>query len=586
MARFRNSGRNLKWIALGGLLTLSACAPESQNTNPHQITRFDKTVKGVEKQIAAEVQLPGLAKRVTGDPTDPDKVENWFTKGPKEFVEGVDAERAYKELNVNLNAADVIVAVIDSGIDINHEDLKGKIWTNQKELNGVKGVDDDNNGYIDDIYGWNFIGGVDGNGNPTHVNQETLEVTRETVRLKKLKAQLESQGLSLSAKDAALLAKASKELKDSQDEASATIATSQKAIDAIKPSFEVLKLKLNVAIEDLTADLVLAFQASTVEEATARKAILSAFEESKSPSYARLLRRVDYASEALKFNLNENYNPRKEIVKDDPDNFQDIKYGNNDVIGPDASHGTHVAGMIAANRSNAIGIKGVAQSVKIMTLRAVPNGDEEDKDIFLAVRYAVNNGARIINMSFGKAYSPHKGKLDQAFKYAASKGVLLVHAAGNSAQNNDLGGNFPNRYYETPVAGETEVKTWLEIAAASRYNDAKLTADFSNYGKMSVDIFGPGVDVLSTTPGNNYEVFSGTSMASPGVAGVAALVLSQKPSLTGKQLRALLLTSGRNKKQLPVTLPGSLDIVAFGSLSRTGALADAYVALQKIFSGM
>jgi subtilisin family serine protease len=291
---------------------------------------------------------------------------------------------------------------------------------------------------------------------------------------------------------------------------------------------------------------------------------------------ARLNRILDTYGDQLQYYYNEDFNPRT-IVGDNYTDVSQRNYGNNDVVGPDSSHGTHVAGIIAAVRDNNLGMKGVATNVKIMAIRVVPNGDERDKDVANGIRYAVDNGAKIINMSFGKAYSPFKKVVDEAVKYAEAKGVLLVHAAGNSNQNNDTEANFPNRYAKS---GQTEFTNWLEIGASGFEKGLNLPADFSNYGKKSVDLFAPGVDILSTTPDNSYDTYSGTSMASPAAAGVAALVMSYESQLNAQDLRSLLLDTSRRYPKLMVNLPGTETPVLFSSLSRTGTIIDVFEATK------
>jgi cell wall-associated protease len=291
---------------------------------------------------------------------------------------------------------------------------------------------------------------------------------------------------------------------------------------------------------------------------------------------ARITRVLDAYTAQVDFNYNESFNPRT-IVGDDYSDTSVKTYGNNDVIGPDSHHGTHVSGSIAATRDNNIGIKGVATNVKIMAVRVVPNGDERDKDVANGIRYAVDNGAKIINMSFGKAFSSNKKYVDEAVRYAQSKGVLLVHAAGNSNQNNDTTPNFPNR---KDLANKTEFSNWLEIGASGFEKGLNLPAEFSNYGKKSVDLFAPGVDILSTTPDNKYDTYSGTSMASPSTAGALALALSYNPSLNAEELRALILDTSRRYPKLQVNQPGTETPVLFSTLSLSGTIVDVFEAVK------
>lgn len=513
--------------------------------------------------------------------TDPDKIDNWFTKGPSEKVEGVDAERAYRTLNLNPNAKQIIVAVIDGGFDLNHEDLKGRMWVNQKEAQGQPGVDDDQNGYTDDINGWNFLGAKDGQGRSLHVNQERLESTRELVRLKKLRALLIATGQGLQRFDQAYYDKLESEVIGDRTVARIQIKYTQNAIDRVQELFKNIQTKMNIPFDKLTLEAVQNFKATTDAEQEAKEALIVEFNSSFAKSVERIRLRLNQLQVALDTSLNENFNPRAEIIKDNPDDFSNGYYGNNDVTGPDPLHGTHVAGIIAANRNNNLGINGVSAYAKIMAIRAVPNGDEYDKDIYFAVKYAVDNGAKIINMSFGKRYSPHKAKMDEIFKYASQRGVLLVHASGNYAHNNDYRDNFPNRYLASP-SSNAEIKNWIEVGASSRYSTSAIVANFSNYGKDSVDIFAPGFEINSTAPGNTYMVLSGTSMAAPVVSGILSVLMAQNLNYAPEQIRQIVLRNGRDKSSLQVLKPGMGDLVKFGDLSRTGSVVDNYKALEKL----
>lgn len=513
--------------------------------------------------------------------TDPDKIDNWFTKGPSEKVEGIDVERAYRTLNLNPNAKQIIVAVIDGGFDLNHEDLKGRLWINQKEAQGQPGIDDDQNGYIDDINGWNFLGAKDGQGRSLHVNQERLESTRELVRLKKLRALLIATGQGLQKFDQAYYDKLESEVIGDRTVARIQIKYTQNAIDRVQELFKNIQTKMNIPFDKLTLEAVQSFKATTDAEQEAKEALIVEFNSSFAKSVERIRLRLNQLQIALETSLNENFNPRAEIIKDNPDDFSNGYYGNNDVTGPDPLHGTHVAGIIAANRNNHLGINGVSAYAKIMAIRAVPNGDEYDKDIYFAVKYAVDNGAKIINMSFGKRYSPHKAKMDEIFKYASQRGVILVHASGNYAHNNDNRDNFPNRYTASP-SSNAEIKNWIEVGASSRYNTSAIVANFSNYGKDSVDIFAPGFEINSTAPGNSYMILSGTSMAAPVVSGILSVLMAQNLNYAPEQIRQIVLRNGRDKSSLQVLKPGMGDLVKFGDLSRTGSIVDNYKALEKL----
>ncbi len=505
---------------------------------------------------------------------------DWFVKDPSlDGLEGVSSERAQVELQLT-NARQIIVAVIDGGVDTDHEDLKNKIWKNLGET-GVdekghdksnNGIDDDNNGYVDDIHGWNFLGSKNGE----HVEQETLEVTRESLRYDKKIA----NGDVLTEAEKKYFEEINKDYNQQVKESKDLIEQFAPLIKKAEAGKKVLKDKLQ--LEDLSLENLKAISSTDAEVLLAKSDLIDICEKYR--SIEALFRYNEYAVDSLKFNLNKEFNPRA-VVGDNPDDFSDIHYGNNDVKGPDSSHGSHVAGIIGAERKNGLGIDGVAENVKIMALRAVPNGDERDKDIALAVRYAVDNGAHIINMSFGKKYSPAKSKVDEAFIYAAQKGVLLFHAAGNDAKNNDDFPSYPNRYVQDAVLKKlpTEISTWIEVGASAKNKNLRMAAAFSNFGKKTVDLFAPGVQLKSTFPDNEYAVISGTSMACPAAAGVGALLMSNFENMTAVQAKAILIRQVRLYEGLEVHLPGSADLdlpVPFASLSSTGGLIDAYSSIQ------
>ncbi|MGE3973582.1 MAG: S8 family serine peptidase [Bdellovibrionales bacterium] len=511
----------------------------------------------------------------------------WVTKDPEiDGIEGVSADRAYIDLNLRTGVEPILVAVIDSGIDIEHEDLAAHIWKNPGETGVDKNgrnkasnnIDDDKNGYVDDIHGWNFLGSVDKTGKPVHIDATTLEVTRELVRMKKLKVKRE-----LSEEEAAYLAHLDAEVAKARTDATTSTAKVQGIKDAMKARYEVLKTLLAVEFEKVTLAMVTALQPTEEVRKMAQAEFIELFKKNNLTNTARLDVLLQRYDDQLKYYFNESFDPRKQIIGDNPYRVEQQRgYGNNDVEGPGADHGTHVAGIIGAVRGNNLGIDGIATDVRIMALRAVPNGDEYDKDIANAVRYATDNGARVINMSFGKGYSPLKTKVDEAFMYAASKGVLIIHSAGNDAKLNTDKNNFPNKHVKASVADI--IPNWIEVAASSKTKGLNLPAYFSNYGKETVDIFAPGFEVLSSVPGNQYAAFSGTSMAGPCVAGVGALILSQHPNFTGEKVRELVLSTARAYPGLEVYKPsvtGEKNVVAFDSLTVTGGAADVLAALKK-----
>jgi subtilisin family serine protease len=512
--------------------------------------------------------------------------ENWFNlDAATDNVQGVSSERVYTEFGMP-NAEDIIVAVIDSGVDVNHEDLQGKIWINTKEIPG-NGIDDDGNGYVDDVFGWNFIGGPEGNAEVVadnsinglkliqgdmqyQVSGDTLEVTRELVRLTLLKKELAEIGLSLSKSEEKLLTEVSGIVKEKFANAEEGFLTWNGHLSEFQESKHIL---LKDGLTEFTYEAVSKHMTKDPRAAAAQKTILNFL--SQDFDETRLMDYVGYFEAGYKYHYNVKFDSRK-IVKDNYKNQTEKFYGNNNVIGPDAGHGTHVAGIIAADRNNNLGVKGVAENVKIMAIRVVPDGDERDKDVANGIRYAVDNGAKIINMSFGKDYSPYKKVVDEAVKYAESKGVILIHAAGNSNQNNDTEPNFPNKYLKNE---RRMAKNYLSIGASSYKKGASLAANFSNYGKKSVDIFAPGVDILSTTPDNNYDTYSGTSMAAPAAAGVLALMLSYDETMDMNKVKSVLMQTSMRYPTLKVNKAGG---IFFSELSVNGGITNAYQAVQAI----
>lgn len=489
-------------------------------------------------------------------------------------IYGISLDKAYNFVKAKkLKSKKVVVAVIDSGIDTLHEDLKTVLWTNPKEIPG-NGIDDDKNGYIDDIHGWNFLGGKDGR----NVKKDSYEAARMYNKLKLKYGSLIPDESSLKPEE--------------KEEVEIFKKARQKIVGDVNPVEITFMKKLLPAF--LKGDSVIAkdlgkeeynctdLEKYTATDADAKKVKTLLIQLCKGNSSDEItnrqiidefdgqIRKADAAN-----NAPEEY--RKEIVKDDESNINDRFYGNNDIMTATPFHGTHCSGIMAAVRNNNKGINGIADNVRIMMVRAVPDGDEHDKDIALAIRYAVDNGAQIISMSFGKDFSPEKEWVDDAVKYAEKKGVLLVHAAGNDSKNIDSTDNFPSPIFKD---GKQKATNWITVGASGDPKNGGVTARFSNYGRKEVDIFAPGVQIYSTIPGGNtYGNASGTSMACPVVAGTAAFILGYYPTLSAQQLKYVIEKSAKAPAE-DVNIPGTEDKTPLSEISKTGGLLDAYLAIK------
>ncbi|MGB3144637.1 MAG: S8 family peptidase [Maribacter sp.] len=469
-------------------------------------------------------------------------------------IPGMSVDKAYEDIIKNKKGTKVIVAVLDSGIDLNHEDLDGVIWTNTDEKPG-NNKDDDNNGYIDDIHGYNFLG-------------ESYNEQLEYVRM-----------LRLNVGDAATLAKAKVKLDTEYNKALQNKQQYEQILQTVKSADEAVKKYLK---KDTYTKEDLASITATDEAMQRNLAVLNqmfSIKDTIPEVIEELGDGIKYFTEQLNYNLNKDFNGR-ELVGDDAYDITDTDYGNGNPKNrvDDESHGTHVAGIIAAERNNGKGVNGVANNVAIMSIRAVPNGDEYDKDIAKGIRYAVDNGARIINGSFGKSYSPKAQWVYDAIKYAADNNVLFVHAAGNDGANLDdpTNANFPNDQIKN---GPEMANNVITVGALNAEYGSELVASYSNYGNINVDIFAPGTDIYSTYPNNEYEFSPGTSMAAPAIAGVAALIMSQYPTLTAAQVKQIILRSGLPIKAKVILGGDNAKSASLSEISTSGKIANAYNAL-------
>ena len=494
---------------------------------------------------------------------------NWHLLDPSAGVYGIGTVRAERELLAGKQPGrTVTVAVIDGGIDTAHADLRGNLWQNPRETAGNR-RDDDSNGYVDDVRGWNFIGGRDGRS----VHHDTYEVTRLYVACTRTSSG--SAPSTLSPEEQRRCDEIEADFQAERNEAEQTLEQ-VKAVDSVL-SRAVPLLRQALGSDSLTPEAVSALRSPDPEVQRARRIYLQLQANGITPD--EVAEAKEELEARVQYGLNPSYNSRG-IVGDDTTNLAERRYGNADVMGPDPLHGTHVSGIIGAIRGNDTGIEGIAHTVRIIMVRTVPDGDERDKDVANAIRYAVDNGAQIINMSFGKAYSPHKRLVDEAVKYADARGVLMVHAAGNDGENVDETPSFPTAVFEDG----RRAQNWIEVGASSWKGADSLVAPFSNYGRQRVDVFAPGVDILSTAPGGGYERQSGTSMAAPVVSGVAALLMAYYPDLTAADVKRIILESATRLPDRQVLRPNSEGLpgpaVPFGTLSATGGIVNAYEALR------
>ncbi len=470
-------------------------------------------------------------------------------------IPGISLNKAYNDIIKNKKGKKVIVAVLDSGIDLGHEDLDDVLWTNKGERAG-NGLDDDNNGYIDDMHGYNFLG-------------ESYDEQLEYARIIKLKLG-----------DNAIQEKAKTEQQAEFSKAKQNKERYEQILSSVKESDAAIKKHLGKS--DYSKKDVIAIQ--TEDEALLKYVAtlkqMYSFADSIPDVYKQLNRGIEYFTGRLNYHLNVDFDGRK-VVGDDPYDLMDLGYGNGNPENrvEDESHGTHVAGIIAAERDNGLGVNGVANNVEIMSIRAVPNGDEYDKDIALGIRYAVDNGAQIINASFGKSYSPNSDWVYDAIKYAGDNDVLIVHAAGNDGLDLDDPNNmnFPNDHAD--INGNEIADNLITVGALNDKYGSEMVASFSNYGKMNVDVFAPGGHIYSTMPENNYKFQGGTSMAAPMVTGIAALIRSYYPKLTAAEVKRVLIESGLSSSASVILSGDAENTKPFTQASKSGKMVNAYNAL-------
>ncbi|HEY4617355.1 MAG TPA: S8 family peptidase [Flavobacterium sp.] len=512
---------------------------------------------GAQRQVSStsslvQITAPLNIKKVA--PLKENELKRWSHLDiVNDTIPGMSVDRAYSELLKNKTGVKVIVGIVDSGVDIEHEDLKSVIWTNSKEI-PENGIDDDKNGYVDDIHGWNFLGDI---------TKENLEYER-IIKNKDLVDEVTYQ--------------AAKAVNDKKiADATAGKARTEQMILTLNESDATLVRHFGKSVYTMDEVKAIVSQEPEIQKSKAAMQQMLSFNMPIADLKVAVQKQLDGFNALLNGdNLKTDY---RKVVGDNPNDITDTKYGNNNVMGPDKNeilHGTHVAGIVAQVRNNDIGGDGIANNVQILTVRAVPDGDEYDKDIALGIRYAVDNGAKVINGSFGKSFSPHKQWVYDAIKYAEKNDVLIVHAAGNSAEDIDSYDNYPN---DSDDKVTEFADNMITIGALNFEYGDKVVARFSNIGKVNVDVFAPGVKIYATTPNDTFKYLQGTSMASPNVAGVAAVIRSYYPKLSASQVKHILMDSGVSISTDVVVGGKPADMRSFTTLSKSGKIVNAYNAL-------
>lgn len=577
--------RRLLPLCFAALLLAAGCSTSREATPPNPAPPQTEESPPADAQKPS-APAPGETPNENAEP-EPNESEDatapgqaptdWHHSAVNESSSpGIGTGRAYDWLGERAPQDTVVVAVLDSGVDPTHEDLDDVFWTNRDEVPG-NDRDDDQNGYVDDVHGWNFLGGPDGE----NVEHDTYEVTRLYAELRGAYEDANTDTLTTAERETyrryqRIKANFQKQ-KQKYEQRYSQIQQINRFVEQARPLLE-NALGADVPITRERLGNLGPNAGSRLQQAA--RLVSNLLQQTGTADLATLAEDLEKAEEQLRtrveYNFDPSYDPRP-IVGDDFSDATERIYGNPDVAGPDAGHGTGVASLIAAERNNELGIRGVANAVKIMSVRTVPGGDERDKDVANAIRYATNNGADIINMSFGKDYSPRKEVVDAAVQHADSAGVLMVHAAGNDGADVDTTDSYPTAYY---ADGSGAAESWIEVGASTAEGDSTLAASFSNYGDERVDLFAPGASMYVARPGGAYGRAQGTSFAAPVVSGVAALVMAYYPSLSAEQIKKALLTSATDYANRMVQRPGGQKQVRFGALSRTGGVVNAYAALR------
>ncbi len=511
--------------------------------------------------------------------------QNWHWKDyAKDKIHGISLYQAYQHLaTINKKPSPIIVAVMDGGVDTNHQEINSKLWINKKEI-PYNGVDDDHNGYTDDLHGWNFLGGKDGR----NIDKADAEKTRVYHQFKSL---YEGKSIDASKLNATqrnqyeMWKQAAAEIEFSDEEAANLRYISMAAKAIQKLGNTIISEMKDSSFSVIALESYQPLGRNTLEAKMAYLRTIKILGVEKEAPYVEIINDlkeyIEGKEKSAKAKIEAPSPIRAEIVKDNYENFADKFYGNNDITGPNAKHGTHVAGLVASIPDSNWNVNALYPGIQIMGVRVVPDGDEYDKDVALGIRYAVDNGAKIINMSFGKSFSPEQIWVDQAIRYAAAKDVLIIHAAGNEYYDLNVKAVYPSPYSSALNDTATNV---LTVAASSdeSINNTLLT-DFSNFGYKIVDVLSPGNKIYSTLPGKtNHGYLQGTSMAAPIVSHIAAMIRSYYPSLTAVEVKKIIMQSVWKpmNENTSYEVPEKEESKTLSAIAAAGGIVNAEKAIQ------
>lgn len=513
-------------------------------------------------------------------------------------VYGAEVNKAYEFLKGKKVKKRPVVALIGTGLDVEHEDLKQAIWVNPGEQ--ADGKDRDKNGFIDDINGWNFLGGKNG-----QVMERLIqEGDREFLRLKdKYADYITSNGEFFKIIDG-------KRVKVSAPE---NLSEYSYYKNVVMPESQLARIYGGWNMAYVIAEYGQKFKEDLRAKFPGQRITLQEFQTCYDPNAPQdTLSDVTFTLIATAFQLYKTddldfvyktfvetgvargkesyeealkaygYDGRKDIVGDDYLNINDNKYGNNVLLTSDAGLGTMQGGIIGGKRGNGLGNDGIMDEAEIMALRVTASGGEPYiKDMVLAIRYAADHGVDIIVLPQQNTLYPDGQKewMIEALRYAESKGILVIVPAWELSQDLAKQTFYPNRR----MTGDKELTNLMVISSSDKEGNPSLNA---NYGAKELDLFAPGINIYSAYTGDTYQIGSGVGLASASVAGVAALIKAYYPHLTGSQIRDILLESVTSRKGVEVEkgieVDGkqTQDLFLFDDLCLSGGILNAYQAIM------